>query len=110
MSHPDLAGANIRDISGGMAGACTEAGSAACLHGTFVAGMLSARRSAMAPAICPACTLLLRPIFAEMTSGNGQMPSATPVELAAVPRRTTVVPPLLDALVMYQRLRQEYAA
>jgi len=82
MSHPDLAGANIRGISGGMAGACTEAGSAACLHGTFVAGMLSARRSATAPAICPACTLLLRPIFAEMTSGNGQMPSATPVDLA----------------------------
>ena len=28
------------------------------------------------------CTLLLRPIFAEMTKANGQMPSATPEELA----------------------------
>lgn len=36
----------------------------------------------MAPAICPGCTLLLRPIFAEAATGNGQMPSATPEELA----------------------------
>ena len=30
----------------------------------------------VAPAICPDCTLLLRPIFAETTSGREQMPSA----------------------------------
>ena len=83
MSHPDLAGANIREISGREAGACTQAGSAACLHGTFVAGVLSARRGAMAPAICPDCTLLVRPIFMERLSAGGQMPSATPEELAA---------------------------
>ena len=54
----------------------------ACMHGTFVAGMLFARRGSVAPAICPGCTLLLRPIFAETAKGNGQMPSATPKELA----------------------------
>jgi subtilisin family serine protease len=83
ISHPELAGANIRDISGNMAGACTQAGSVACLHGTFIAGMLSARRGSTAPAICPACTLLVHPIFTELSAADRQMPSATPEGLAA---------------------------
>ncbi|MDR3678186.1 MAG: S8 family serine peptidase, partial [Acidobacteriota bacterium] len=49
---------------------------------TFVAGMLSARRGSVAPAICPGCTLLLRPIYAEALKGNGQMPGATSEEVA----------------------------
>lgn len=57
--------------------------SAACLHGTFVAGILVAKRGSIAPAICPGCTLLVRPIFAESSSTNGDMPSATPEELAS---------------------------
>ena len=52
------------------------------MHGTFVAGILSARRNSPAPAICPGCTLVIRPIFAEATSGREQMPSATQLELA----------------------------
>jgi subtilisin family serine protease len=56
---------------------------AACLHGTFIAGILSAKRSSAAPAICPGCTLLMRPIFTETTSGREHLPSATPQELAA---------------------------
>jgi hypothetical protein len=36
----------------------------------------------VAPAICPGCTLMLRPIFAEAVNGNRDMPSATPEELA----------------------------
>jgi len=36
----------------------------------------------MAPAICPDCTLLVRPIFAETPSGSEQIPSAKPQELA----------------------------
>jgi subtilisin family serine protease len=47
-----------------------------------VAGILFARRGSVAPAICPGCTLLLRPIFAEAAEGNGNMPSATSDELA----------------------------
>ena len=82
LDHPDLAGSTIREIPGKLKGTCTLADSVACTHGTFVAGMLSARRGSVAPAICPGCTLLLRPIFAETAKGNGQMPSATPEELA----------------------------
>jgi subtilisin family serine protease len=82
-SHPDLAGSNIQEIPGKLRGTCSRATSIACMHGTFVAGILCARRGSSAPAICPECTLLVRPIFAEDLAGNGDMPSATPEELAA---------------------------
>jgi len=81
VTHPDLAGARIREVPGNLARTCTRDG-VACQHGTFVAGILAARRGSQAPAICPGCTLLVRPIFSEATSRNGQIPSATPEELA----------------------------
>jgi subtilisin family serine protease len=81
--HPDLAGGHLREIPGHNGATCTQANSAACLHGTFVAGILAAKRTSPAPAICPDCTLLIRPMFAEKTTGREQMPSATPQELAA---------------------------
>ncbi len=83
VSHPDLVGSSIQEIPGKAPGTCSRAGSIACIHGTFVAGILSARRGSSAPAICPDCTLLVRPIFAEGMAGNGDMPSATPAELAS---------------------------
>jgi subtilisin family serine protease len=83
MNHPDLAEGKIVEISGKLSGTCTQVSSAACLHGTFVAGVLCAKRNSVAPAICPNCTLLVRPIFAETASENGQTLSATPIELAA---------------------------
>jgi subtilisin family serine protease len=82
IAHPDLAGERIHEIPGVLRGTCARAASAACRHGTFVAGMLTARRDSVAPAICPGCTLLLRPIFGETTDA-GRMPSASPEELAA---------------------------
>src|SRR5947209_8272688 len=81
--HPDLQSAHIREIPGSMHGSCTQTNSVACMHGTFVAGILCAKRSSVAPAICPNCTLLMRPIFGDTTSESGQMPGATPEELAA---------------------------
>jgi subtilisin family serine protease len=57
--------------------------SIACRHGTFVAGILSARRGFVAPAICPGCALQVCPIFSETPSANELIPSATPEELAA---------------------------
>jgi subtilisin family serine protease len=81
--HPELVGANIREISGELSGQCVQASSSACIHGTFVAGILCGKRNSAAPAICPNCTLLVRPIFAETTLGSEQMPSATPADLAA---------------------------
>ena len=81
--HPDLESDRLRELPATDGAACTMADSTACLHGTFVAGVLSAKRNSAAPAICPDCTLLIRPIFAEAVSGREYMPSATPRELAA---------------------------
>jgi subtilisin family serine protease len=81
LAHPDLAAGSLVEI-GARGGACIQLNSTACLHGTFIAGVLSARRGSPAPAISPGCTLLIRPIFAETASGNDYMPSAAPRELA----------------------------
>jgi subtilisin family serine protease len=80
--HTDLAGRNIRQISGRVQAKCAKPSSVACSHGTFVAGVLCAERTSVAPAICPDCTLLVRPIFSETTAANDAMPSATPEDLA----------------------------
>ncbi|MCF6154820.1 MAG: peptidase S8 [Candidatus Brocadia sp.] len=82
LDHPDLARGNISEVSRRMSSTCTQTSSSACLHGTFVAGILTARRGSVAPAICPGCTLLVHPIFTETEMTNGEMPSATPEELA----------------------------
>jgi subtilisin family serine protease len=81
--HADLARGHIREISKKDADICTRANSAARMHGTFIAGILCANRNSPAPSICPNCTLLIRPIFTETTSGREHMPDATPQELAA---------------------------
>jgi subtilisin family serine protease len=80
--HADLLNEHIREFSRNNGARCTKANSTACLHGTFIAGILSAKRNSPAPAICPDCTLLIRPIFTETTAGSEHMPSATPLELA----------------------------
>lgn len=78
---PELAGSRVREVSE-RRGACSRIDSVACLHGTFVAGILVGARGSTAPAICPECTLIVRPIFAEAEGLEGNMPSATPEELA----------------------------
>ena len=83
VGHSDLASENVREIAGRTGGTCAEASSLACMHGTFVAGILCAKRSSPAPAICPGCTLLVRPIFSETPAAGELIPSATPEELAA---------------------------
>jgi subtilisin family serine protease len=82
VNHPDLAAERIRGIDGEPITGCAHAGSASCAHGTFTAGILSAKRSSPAPAICPGCTLLVHPIFKESVAENGAIPSTTPTELA----------------------------
>jgi subtilisin family serine protease len=81
--NPSFLSESLRELPGINGARCNQTNSSACLHGTFVAGILSAKRSSAAPAICPNCTLFIRPIFAETTFGRQQMPSATPQELAA---------------------------
>ena len=80
--HPAF-GDNVRELtpSDGASG-CAVRSSFACMHGTIVAGILSAKRGSAAPAICPDCTLLVRPIFSE-SSTHDAAPAATPEQLAA---------------------------
>jgi hypothetical protein len=68
--HPDLAVTNIQELPGKTGAACAQISSAACVHGTFVAGILSAKRGSAAPAICPDCTLLVNPVFSEAATGS----------------------------------------
>src|SRR5262245_26803616 len=82
VSHPDLAGAPIRELVGDVPSACTQADSSACSHGTFIAGMLSGRRGSVAPAICPGCTVLVRSIFSDATNDPAQLPTTRPERLA----------------------------
>jgi subtilisin family serine protease len=81
--HSELARENIREVAPTAPGMCTKAASAACIHGTFVAGILCAKRGSVAPAICPSCTLLVRPVFSETAYSNAASPCAEPEELAA---------------------------
>lgn len=80
-NHPHLADAQIRAVGVGTAPSCGRNDSLACAHGTFIAGILAASRGSGAPAICPGCTLLVRPIFEETTRDRGA-PSVSPEDLA----------------------------
>jgi subtilisin family serine protease len=81
--HPDLMSERLRNVAGNDGALCTRANRAACLHGTFVAGILCGRRTSPAPSICANCTLLIRPIFGKTTTWREHLPSATPGELAS---------------------------
>jgi subtilisin family serine protease len=83
LHHPDLVGQRIREIPGNAAG-CDNRDSLACAHGTFVIGMLAAKRASVAPGICPDCSFLHRPIFSDSKlQPHGAIPTATPEDLAA---------------------------
>lgn len=82
MQHPDLNHERLREVSARHSSTCATANGAACLHGTFVTGVLAAKRNSAAPAICPDCTILIRPIFTDASVGMEGMPSATQLQLA----------------------------
>ncbi|MBO2465439.1 S8 family peptidase [Actinomadura violacea] len=63
------------------ASSCRSPTSPACLHGTFVLGMLAAPRGGGAPAICPGCTFVSRPVLCEPGPGH-LCPETTPAALA----------------------------
>jgi hypothetical protein len=61
---------------------CKIRHSISCLHGTFMMGILSARRSGMALGLCPQCKIVLRPVFVESVSSDIFLPSTSPTELS----------------------------
>ena len=81
--HPDLDTTNLNQVGNNMPFACAKQYSTACVHGTFIAGVLSAKRGSVAPAICPGSTLLVRSIFVETASNAHSTPGAKPAELVS---------------------------
>jgi subtilisin family serine protease len=70
LSQKHLTVNNIRGLGENGTTACSAPQSAACVHGTFVTGILAAQRGAPAPALCPDCSFIVRPIFAETSSNR----------------------------------------
>ena len=57
-----------------------------CKHGTFIMGLLGARRDALIPGICPGCSLLHIPLFADETTpvaSVGELAKAITIAVAA---------------------------
>ena len=81
MNHPGLTTESIRGrIPGGFAWPlCPSGHGTACgSMGRLLQGSYPAGEGSMAPAICPDCTLLVRPIFPEATAEGAPLPDATP--------------------------------
>jgi subtilisin family serine protease len=76
--HGSLVRAKLSSVS---LGDCSR-DAAACQHGTFIAGILAARRETSVTGICPGCTLLIRPVFAAANAGS-HLPAASPEALAS---------------------------
>lgn len=80
-SHPDFEGITIKNIDSGRAPACQSKDSPACVHGTFIAGILCAGNGSQAPGIYPEAALVTRSLFCE-ASDLSQCPVVTPQHLA----------------------------
>jgi subtilisin family serine protease len=85
LGHPALAVETTRVHGGPVGSACSQPERVACAHGTYVAGILHAKRNNQMRGICPGCTLLVRPIFSEMKAvlEVDGVPSAGVQELAS---------------------------
>jgi subtilisin family serine protease len=87
-NHIAFQESTLRAVKESQAVLCKNASSISCRHGTFVAGILCAKRGLPAPAICPGCTLLLRPVFMDEITDNNTgtkdpiIPSTGPEELS----------------------------
>jgi subtilisin family serine protease len=76
--HAALSGARFVALGAPPAGPATG-------HGTFVTGLLAARRGGAAPGICPDCRFLLRPVFgAAAEAGTAPQPSPGEIRQAVL--------------------------
>lgn len=80
--HPNFSTANLKLI-GSAQHICNS--QTACFHATFIAGLLVGQKTSTTTPICPQCTLLVRPIFADF---DEKQTSASPLELAEAIRET----------------------
>jgi subtilisin family serine protease len=120
-THPAFQESRIRTVKDSQLSACKNVSSIACTHGTFVTGILCAKRGLSAPAICPNCEIILNPIFREETNNTNNkdiiFPNVTPEELAnaiieTVDAGAQVINLSLglssSSLTVYDKLQQAY--
>lgn len=81
VSHPDLSAARLTML--GAPARRDDPADAALRHGTAIAGVLAARRGSPAPALCPDCRFLVRPVFSAGVPSARSDARAQPGELAA---------------------------
>jgi subtilisin family serine protease len=133
INHPAFENSIIKDVKESQLVGCSYANSIACIHGTFIAGILCAKRGVSAPAICPECTLLLRPIFSDKLQAKNNsnyidvkkenqgnhiyFPSSSPEELAeaiveVVDKGAKIINLSLglstSSLTLYPKLQESY--
>jgi subtilisin family serine protease len=84
LDHPDLDASRVRVLPGSLGSGGRTTDSAACRHGSLVAGVLHAKRASTVPGICPGCTLLVRSVYADAQSGapDSGPPTATSAAVA----------------------------
>jgi subtilisin family serine protease len=63
MSHPAFKNANIKYVNNYKGISNLNIYSNSCIHGTYIAGVLSGKRGLECPSISPSCQLIIRPIF-----------------------------------------------
>jgi subtilisin family serine protease len=120
-SHPDFEDCNIRTVRGSQYTACKSVSSIACIHGTFIAGVLSGKRERHSPSICPNCNIIIYPIFTDDSDNNNNntffIPSSTPKELARAIVETVnagakiinlSIGLSISSLTLYQELQEAY--
>jgi subtilisin family serine protease len=86
ITHPAFHGSKIELVHSKIVD-CKNANDMACVHGTFITGIISAKRGSSAPAICPGCKIILNPIFKQNRNNDLKgkdtlLPSTTPGEVA----------------------------
>ncbi len=79
-NHPDFADSVITSLDSTQS-VCRSKDSPACVHGTFVAGVLCAKRASRPSGICPGATLITHSLFCEARD-LAQCPVVTPQHLA----------------------------
>lgn len=121
LNHPAFQLSNIKTVRDPQFNACKNASSIACSHGTFVAGILCAKRGLPSPSICPDCKIILNPIIGEDMNNTRRkdigFPSATPEELSnAIIDSVDVGARIINlslglsssSLMVYDKLQQAY--
>ena len=82
--HPAFQNSKIKSSKLFSSIECNNTLSIACIHGTFITGILCSRRDLLVRGICPDCNIILHPIFKEMIpeKTNLKLSRITPKELA----------------------------